>query len=153
MTRRSTQMNRISTAGMTIAAITALAFSGTFGTAEASAHHTPKGPHLTHTHLTLHATKEKVTKNQKFKATVVAKLRAHKAGVAGETVDIQQRQKGATKWVDTGTTATTDSTGAATFTFVQAQTKQQYRITFAGDATYRHSHSGTITINRVKPAH
>jgi hypothetical protein len=146
-------MNRISTAGMTVAAVTALAVSGTFGMSAASAHPTPKGPHLIHTHLTLHATKEKVTKNQNFKATVVAKLRAHKAGVAGETVDLVQRQKGATKWVDTGTTAVTDSTGAATFTFVQAQTKEQYRITFAGDGAYRHSHSGTITISKIKPTH
>jgi hypothetical protein len=111
----------------------------------------PQG-RLIHTHLTLHATKERVTKNQKFKATVVAKLRAHKAGVAGETVDLQQRHKGA-HWVDTGTTATTDSGGAATFSFVQAQTKEQYRVTFAGDATHRHSHSGTITISKVKAAH
>jgi hypothetical protein len=146
-------MNPISTAGMTVAAVTALAFSGTFGMAAASAHPMPKGPHPIHTHLTLHATKEKVTKNQKFKATVVAKLRAHKAGVAGETVDLMQRQKGASKWVDTGTAATTDSSGAATFTFMQAQTKEQYRITFAGDATYRHSHSGTITISKTKAAH
>jgi hypothetical protein len=144
-------MNRISTAGMTVGAVAALAFSGTFGMAAASAHPVPQG-HLIHTHLTLHATKERVTKNQKFKATVVAKLRAHKAGVAGETVDLQQRHKGA-HWVDTGTTATTDSGGAATFSFVQAQTKEQYRVTFAGDATHRHSHSGTITISKVKAAH
>jgi hypothetical protein len=144
-------MNRISTVGMTVGAVAALAFSGTFGMAAASAHPAPNG-HLIHTHLTLHATKERVTKNQKFKATVVAKLRAHKAGVAGETVDLQQRHKGA-HWVDTGTTATTDSGGAATFSFVQAQTKEQYRVTFAGDATHRHSHSGTITISKVKAAH
>jgi hypothetical protein len=144
-------MNRISTAGMTVGAVAALAFSGTFGMAAASAHPVPQG-HLIHTHLTLHATKERVTKNQKFKATVVAKLRAHKAGVAGETVDLQQRHKGA-HWVDTGTTATTDSAGVATFSFLQAQTKEQYRVTFAGDATHRHSHSGTITISKVKAAH
>jgi hypothetical protein len=144
-------MNRISTAGMTVGAVTALAISGTFGMAAAQAHPAPK-THLTHTHLTLHATMERVTKNQKFKATVVARLRAHKAGLVDETVDLQQRHKGA-KWVDTGTTATTDSTGAATFTFVQAQTKEQYRVTFAGDAAFRHSHSGTITISRVRTAH
>jgi hypothetical protein len=144
-------MNRISTAGLTVGAVTALAFSGTFGMVAASAHPAPKG-HLTHTHLTLHATKERVTKNQKFKATVVARLRAHKAGIAGETVDLKQRHKGG-NWVDTGTTATTDSTGAATFTFVQAQTKEQYRVAFAGDTSFRHSHSGTITISRIKPAH
>lgn len=146
-------MNRISTAGLTFGAVTALAVTGTFGAAAASAHPAPKGSHQVGTHLTLHATKERVTKNQKFKASVVARLRAHKAGLANETVDLQQRQKGATKWVDTGTTGTTDSTGAATFSFVQGQAKEQYRVVFAGDSTYRHSHSGTITITKLRTAH
>jgi hypothetical protein len=145
-------MNRMTTAGITVGTVTALAVA-TLGIGAASAHPSPKGGHLVHTHLTLHSTMERVTKNQKFKATVVAKLRAHKTGIAGETVDLVRRQKGATKWVDTGLAATTDGTGAATFAFVQAQTKQQYRVVFAGDAAYRHSHSGSITISRIKPAH
>lgn len=107
-------------------------------------------PKLAHTHLTLKATQSHVTKNDHFKATVVAKLRAKKAGLAAESVELFQHAKGATKWVDTGTSAVTDTDGAATFTFVQTADKQQYRVVFAGDATYHASHSGSITINKLK---
>jgi hypothetical protein len=106
---------------------------------------------LTHTALTLKATQEKVTKTDKFKATVVAKLRAQHVGVANETVSLQLRTKGTTpKWTDTGTTGTTATDGTVSFTFVQGATKAQYRVAFAGDTTYAASHSGTITIHRLK---
>jgi hypothetical protein len=111
-----------------------------------------KTPKLAHTHLTVKAAQERVTKNDKFKATVVATLRAKKAGLADEPVELLQRDKGATKWVDTGTGATTDANGAASFAFIQAEAKQQYRVVFAGDATYAKSHSGTITIHKLKAA-
>jgi hypothetical protein len=105
---------------------------------------------VAHTHLTLKATQERVNKNSKFKATVVAKLRSHKAAVAGETVDLQQRGKPGKTWNDTGITGTTGTDGTASFTFTQAQDKQQYRVVFAGDTSYAKSHSGAITINRLK---
>jgi hypothetical protein len=142
-------MPRISTASIATGAAAALSLMAVATPAFAGDHPTKK-PHLTHTHLTLHATQEKVTKNDKFKATVVAKLRAHKQGLAGESVELFQRDKGATKWVDTGTGATTDSDGAATFKFVQTESKQKYRVVFAGDASNQKSHSGVITIKRSK---
>jgi hypothetical protein len=119
--------------------------------AYAAGHQPVKKPHLAHTHLTLHATQQRVTKNDKFKATVVAKLRSHKQALAGENVELFQRNKGATKWVDTGVGDTTDAGGLATFHFVQTENKQQYRVSFAGDATHQKSHSGVITIKRIKP--
>jgi hypothetical protein len=106
---------------------------------------------LTHTALTLKATQQKVTKSDKFKATVVAKLHARHAGVANETVSLQLRTKGTTaKWTDTGTTGTTATDGTVSFTFTQAAANAQYRVTIAGDTTYAPSHSGTITIHRLK---
>jgi|SRR5581483_2117539 len=140
-------MPRFSTASVAAAAAAALTLAVSapvFGAA-----HPTKKPHLAHTHLTLHATQEKVTKNDKFKATVVARLRSHKQGLAAESVELFSRDKGA-KWVDTGTGATTDSNGAATFHFVQTASKQKYRVVFAGDSSYQKSHSGAITIKRSK---
>jgi hypothetical protein len=143
-------MSRIATTSVAAGAAAALTLV-TMGTpAFGASHQASKKTHLAHTHLTLHATQEKVTKNDKFKATVVAKLRSHKDGLAGEPVELFQRAKGATKWVDTSTGGTTDSNGAATFAFVQSESKQQYRVVFAGDSTYKGSHSGTITIKRSK---
>ena len=139
-------MTKLSKPG-TILCVTALSLAVS-APAVASAHgHTG----LTHTAITLKATQEKVTKNDKFKATVVAKLRAGHAGVASETVSLQLRTKGTTpKWTDTGTTGTTATDGTVSFTFVQGATKAQYRVAFAGDTTYAASHSGTITIHRLK---
>jgi hypothetical protein len=110
-----------------------------------------KAPKLQHTHLTVKSTHEKVSGNNSFKATVVARLRAKQMGLAAEPVELFQRVKGgASKWVDTGAGATTDATGAASFAFVQSDTKGQYRVVFAGDSTYDGSHSGTITINKLQ---
>ena len=139
-------MTKLSKPG-TILCVTALSLAVS-APAVASAHgHTG----LTHTAITLKATQEKVTKNDKFKATVVAKLRARNAGLASETVSLQLRTKGTTaKWTDTGMTGTTATNGSVSFTFTQSSTKQQYRVSFAGDSTYAASHSGTITIKRLK---
>jgi hypothetical protein len=143
-------MSRIVTASIGVGAAAALTLV-TIGTpAYGAGHLANKKTHLAHTHLTLRATQERVTKNDKFKASVVAKLRSHKDGVAGESVELYQRAKGATKWVDTGTGGTTDSDGAATFTFVQSESNQHYRVVFAGDSTYKGSHSGSIAIKRSK---
>jgi hypothetical protein len=144
-------MPRTSTTALATGA--AAAFSLVFVAAgPVYAAHQPAKSHLAHTHITLRAAQEKMTKHNKFKATVVARLRSHKQGVAGENVELFQRTKGATKWVDAGIGSVTDSTGAATFHFVQTESKQKYRATFAGDATYQKSHSGVITIRRAKAA-
>jgi hypothetical protein len=142
-------MPRIATASAAAGVAAALSLMAV-GTPAFGAGHPVKQPHLAHTHLTLHATQEKVTKNDTFKATVVAKLRSHKQGLADESVELFQRDKGAAKWVDTGSGDTTDSNGAVTFQFVQTESKQQYRVVFGGDSTYQKSHSGTITIKRSK---
>ncbi|MBV9485338.1 MAG: hypothetical protein JO246_04715 [Frankiaceae bacterium] len=133
--------------------LTAAAMSLAVGAPALASGHPAKDPKLVHTHLTLKATQEKVNKNDKFKATVVAKLRAKKAGLAAETVSLQERSKGAdSKWSDTGVSGTTADDGTAAFTFTQSENKQQYRVVFAGDDTYAKSHSGNITIKRLKAA-
>ncbi len=144
-------MNRISQAG-TFLGTAALSLAAVAGPAAGATHTNAKPTKLVHTHLTLKATQERVTKNDKFKATVVAKLRARKAGLAGETVDLEQHAKGATKWVDTGLTGTTAADGTASFAFVQGATTVQYRVVFAGDSAYAKSHSGTVTIRKFKAA-
>lgn len=141
-------MKQFTTIG-TFAGITALSLVALAGPATASGH-SGKSPKLTHTHLTLKATQERVTKNDKFKASVVAKLRAKKAGLSDETVGLSQRADGATKWLATGQTGTTAADGTVAFTFTQGVTKEQYRVVFAGDSTYHASHSGTITIKKLK---
>jgi hypothetical protein len=146
-------MNRTAIRTASLAAGTVLALGGFAGVAAANngGGHGKPTSHLTHTHLTLRATQTRVTKNDKFKASVVGTLRAHHAALANETVALDQRQQGHT-WVDTGQSATTDANGQVTFTFTQSATKQQYRLVFAGDATYAHSHSGTITIRKMHTA-
>lgn len=144
-------MSRLTTSAVTAGTLAALSLCGLSNAALAAGQAPDKPGHLTHTHLTLKATKEKVTRDHSFKATVAARLRAKHAPLAGEPVSLQERQKGAS-WSNTGTTATTDADGSASFSFVQSDKKEQYRVVFAGDTAYRHSHSGTITITRLKSA-
>lgn len=132
-----------------IGASFALASSGLIGTALAG-DHGHGGAKLQHTHLTVHAP---ANTTGHYKATVNGKLRSHKAGVAGETVSLQQRDGKGDHWADSDQAAqVTDADGKVSFTFTQTDKKEQYRLAFAGDDTYQKSHSGTVTIKRVKPA-
>jgi hypothetical protein len=76
-------MSRIATASIGAGAAAALTLV-TMGTpAYAAGHQASKKTHLAHTHLTLHATQEKVTKNDKFKASVVdVRVRAERVQAA-----------------------------------------------------------------------
>jgi hypothetical protein len=131
-----------------IGASFALASSGLIGTAVAGDHGNA-GAKVARTHLTVHAP---ANTTGHYKATVNGKLRSHKAGVAGETVAQQHRDGKGNNWVDGGQSQTTDADGKVSFTFTQSDKKEQYRLVFAGDDNYRKSHSGTVTITRVKPA-
>jgi hypothetical protein len=70
-------------------------------------------------------------------------------GVAHETVALEARMGVAPRWkvVDTGTTG---ANGAITFTLVTPKTKTQFKLVFAGDSTYRASHSNVITLSPVR---
>ena len=69
-------------------------------------------------------------------------------GVAHETVALEARMGQTPRWkvVATGPTGTG---GAITFT-VTPKVKTQFKYVFAGDATYRASHSNVITLSPVK---
>jgi hypothetical protein len=129
-----------------IGASIVLASAGVAGTAAAGTH-APSG--LQHTHLNVHAP---ANTTGHYKATVGGKLKSHHTGVANESVSLQQRTGKGQSWTDTGITATTDADGKVSFTLTQSDKKEQYRLSFAGDSTYRKSHSGTVTVTRVKPA-
>jgi hypothetical protein len=131
-----------------IGASLALASAGLIGTAAAGSHGNA-GAKLQHTHLTVHAP---ANTTGHYKATVNGKLRSHKAGVAGETVSLQQRDNANKTWADSGQSAATDADGKVSFTLTQTDKNEQYRLVFAGDATYHKSHSGTVSVHRVKPA-
>ena len=69
-------------------------------------------------------------------------------GIAHETVALEARMGQTPRWkvVATGPTGTG---GAITFT-VTPKVKTQFKYVFAGDATYRASHSNVITLSPVK---
>lgn len=129
-----------------IGASFALASAGLLGTAAAGTH---AHAGLQHTHFNIHAP---ANTTGHYKATVNGKLKSHHTGVANESVSLQQRAGKGQSWTDTGLTATTDADGKVSFTLTQSDKKEQYRLSFAGDTTYRKSHSGTVTVTRVKPA-
>jgi hypothetical protein len=52
------------------------------------------------------------------------------------------------RWVAVGT-GSTGSDGSVTFT-VAPTVKSQFKLVFAGDSTYRKSHSNVITLKPVK---
>jgi hypothetical protein len=75
-------------------------------------------------------------------------LRSDGTGVAKETVALKARTGVRPRWavVATGTTGTT---GGISFT-VTPKVKTQFELVFAGDPTYRASHSNVITARPVK---
>jgi len=129
-----------------VAATTGLVSAGLLGAATANTHSSRPAA----THLTIKSAKIRVTKTDKYKATVTGTLRSHRAPVAGETVGINERKNGVKKWTATGATATTDPNGKVVIALIQTNAKEQYQLVFAGDSSYRKSHSGAVTVNKAK---
>jgi hypothetical protein len=79
---------------------------------------------------------------------VTGVLSSDDQGVAGETVALEARTGVAPRWkvVATGPTGTG---GAITFD-VTPKAKMQFKYVFAGDSTYRASHSNVITLSPAK---
>jgi hypothetical protein len=79
---------------------------------------------------------------------VTGVLSSDHKGVAGETVALEARTGITPRWkvVATGATGTG---GAITFD-VTPKAKMQFKYVFAGDSTYRASHSNVITLSPVK---
>jgi hypothetical protein len=79
---------------------------------------------------------------------VTGVLSSDGTGVAGETVALEARTGVKPRWkvVATGATGT-----GGTITFdVTPKAKTQFKYVFAGDSTYRASHSNTITVSPAK---
>ena len=79
---------------------------------------------------------------------VTGVLSSDHKGVTGETVALEARTGVKPRWkvVATGATGTG---GAITFD-VTPKAKMQFKCVFAGDSTYRASHSNVITLSPVK---
>jgi Ni,Fe-hydrogenase III small subunit len=79
---------------------------------------------------------------------VTGALSSDRKGVAGETVALEARTGVKPRWkvVATGATGTG---GAITFDVIPTA-KTQFKYVFAGDSTYRASHSNVITLSPVK---
>jgi hypothetical protein len=79
---------------------------------------------------------------------VTGVLSSDHKGVAGETVALEARTGVTPRWkvVATGATGTG---GAITFD-VTPKAKMQFKYVFAGDSTYRASHSNVITLSPAK---
>ena len=80
---------------------------------------------------------------------VTGVLSSDGTGVAHETVALEARMGVKPRWkvVDAGTTGTN---GAITFTLVTPKMKTQFKLVFAGDSSYRASHSNVITLAPAK---
>jgi len=72
-------------------------------------------------------------------------LRDEHTRVAGETITLDSRTGKKPRWTVVAT-GTTDTNGSVTFT-VAPTTRTQFKLVFAGDSTFRKSHSNVITLN------
>jgi hypothetical protein len=75
-------------------------------------------------------------------------LRSHRKGLTDEAVTLEARTGKKPRWAALGT-GMTGAGGAVTFT-VDPTTKTQYKLVFAGNASYRKSHSDVITLKAMK---
>ena len=130
-----------------VIATTGLVSAGLLGAAGATAHTGPAA-----THLTIKSAKIRVNQNDKYKATITGTLRSHRSPVANEVIGVNERKAGVKKWTDSGVTGTTDDNGKVVIALVQTDKKEQYELVFAGDSSYKKSHSGAVTVNKAKAA-
>ena len=91
----------------------------------------------------------KVIAHGKHHADVVSGvLRSDGTGLAKEKVALEARTGVRPRWAVVGT-GTTGASGGISFT-VSPKVKTQFELVFAGDPTYRGSHSNVITVRPVR---
>jgi len=140
---RANRASRLSRFG-TASAVVILATGGVLATASVASAAKPPAK-LAATTLSI---KNKPIAHGKHHADAISGvLRSHRKGVAGETVTLDSRTGKKPRWAAVGT-ATTGTDGSVSFTVAPA-VKTQFKLVFAGDATYRKSHSNTITLKAV----
>ncbi len=96
---------------------------------------------------TLHISNKVVAHSHHHADALTGVLRSHRKGVAAETVTLQDRAGKHRKWVVVAT-GTTGSDGSVTFTITAPTVKTQFEMVFAGDSTYRKSHSNVISLKK-----
>jgi len=129
------------------AAVAVLAAGGVLATAGAASAAPGHGHGHAKLATTLHISNKAVARNHHHADALTGVLRSHRKGVAGETITLDSRAGVHKKWavVATGTTGTD---GSVTFTIAAPTTKTQFAMVFAGDSTYRKSHSNVITLKK-----
>jgi hypothetical protein len=122
------------------AAVAVLATGG--GVAAASAASAAVGHGHGHAKLptTLHVSNKLVAHHHHHADALTGVLRSHRKAVAGETVTLEGRVA-----IGTGTTG---ADGSVTFTVVLPTKKAQFEMVFAGDSTYRKSHSNVVLLKK-----
>jgi hypothetical protein len=95
---------------------------------------------------TLHIS-NKVVAHHHHADALTGVLRSHRKAVAAETITLQDRAGAHRKWVVVGT-GTTGADGSVTFTIASPTKKTQFEMVFAGDSTYRKSHSNVISLKK-----
>ena len=127
------------------AAVAALAAGGLLASAgvasAAAGHGHAKLP------TTLRISNKLVAHHHHHADAVTGVLHSRRKPVAGETVTLEGRAGKHKKWVVVGT-STTDSKGTVTFTIGLPTKTAQAELVFAGDSTYRKSHSNVITLKK-----
>jgi 5-hydroxyisourate hydrolase-like protein (transthyretin family) len=105
-------------------------------------------PAVKPTALTLKAAHATVA--PKHKVSLTATLKSQGKPVAGASVSLESRSQGSTKFGNpVPVDGVTDAAGRITVPVVPGNKKghkQQYEVTFAGDAQHKASHSRVITI-------
>jgi hypothetical protein len=110
--------------------------------ADAATHHHKLQP------TTLSSKNKSIAHGKHHSDALTGVLRSNRKGVAGEAVTLDGRAGKKRRWVAVET-GTTGSSGSVTFS-VAPTVKSQFKLVFAGDSTYRKSHSNVITLKPVK---
>lgn len=98
---------------------------------------------------TLHISSKVTAGNHDHADELTGVLRSHRKGVAAETITLEGRAGADGKWVVIGT-GTTAADGSATFTVALPSEKTQFEMVFAGDSTYRNSHSNVVSVKKER---
>jgi hypothetical protein len=139
---RASLLTRVGSA----AAVAVLAGGGVIATTTAA--QAAKPPHHKLQPTTLSIKNNAIAHGKHHADALTGVLRSHRKGVAGETVTLDGRAGKKPRWVAIGS-ATTGSGGSVTFT-VAPTVKSQFKLVFAGDSSYRKSHSNVVTLKPVK---
>ena len=139
---RASLLTRVGSA----AAVVVLATGGVMATATAAS--AAKGHHPKLAPTTLSIKNKPIAHGKHHADALTGVLRSHRKGVANETITLDSRTGKKPRWTVV-TTGTTGADGSVTFT-VAPTARTQYKMVFAGDSTYRKSHSNVITLKAVK---